>query len=477
MPVQIKICQPLLHKITTVLSFVCFLSFGNTAGAATVSSLQNDDSECSFLLEGEIKAGDAEQLSKKFGIFYHQVNRTIFNSPVYVCLNSPGGSLLEGVDLAKVIIDLGLATRIPENSVCLSACAIAFMAGSFFHPEGDGGSSTVRTMHPTARLGFHAPSLTIPQGQYNEVSVEKAYNVALQAVAAVSDLRATNVIQEFAESIFITFLRTPSSTFTYIDTVGAATRLGVKISPVPVFDGKLGAAVSNLCENAVSRYSDIDIEKDWGRIQNKADFLANNLNVDGSEIVYDDGFFIASEIVYNGGFYEEGNVSCHIKQYNISKGIDYDFRVSFPYGGGTFPGYQNVFGSSATYPPTTLISELPIASKSQMMTKVKLTDTIPNKRSSLSCGVAGRASKIVNVQKFTNLRRQAGLNGQVISQVPLGATVSVVNPGNFLRYDRCAATCNGTNQTAIKQCIDNNDVWIEVDYNGRRGFLSRKFLE
>ena len=93
------------------------------------------------------------------------------------------------------------------------------------------------------------------------------------------------------------------------------------------------------------------------------------------------------------------------------------------------------------------------------------------------CSLANPKARIINVQNFTNLRRQAGLNGRVIGQVPLGATVSVVNPGSFLRYDRCAATCNGTNQNAIKQCIDNNDVWIEVQYNGRRGFLSRKFLE
>jgi len=93
------------------------------------------------------------------------------------------------------------------------------------------------------------------------------------------------------------------------------------------------------------------------------------------------------------------------------------------------------------------------------------------------CWIEKPSAVITNVQNFTNLRRQAGLNGQVIGQVPLGATVSVVNPGNFLRTERCAATCNGTNQNAIKQCIDNNDVWIEVDYNGRSGFLSRKFLE
>ena len=106
----------------------------------------------------------------------------------------------------------------------------------------------------------------------------------------------------------------------------------------------------------------------------------------------------------------------------------------------------------------------------QLISKHRLQTTF-------TCSVDNGVAKITNVQKFTNLRRQAGLNGQVVGQVPLGATVSVINPGSFLRYDRCAATCNGTNQNAIKQCIDNNDVWIEVQYNGRKGYLSRKFLE
>ena len=94
----------------------------------------------------------------------------------------------------------------------------------------------------------------------------------------------------------------------------------------------------------------------------------------------------------------------------------------------------------------------------------------------LTCKVGKGGARLTNVKTFANLRQQAG-NGRVISQVPLGAQVSVINPGSFLRYERCAATCNGTNENAIKQCIDNNDVWIEVQYNGRKGFLSRKFLE
>ena len=95
----------------------------------------------------------------------------------------------------------------------------------------------------------------------------------------------------------------------------------------------------------------------------------------------------------------------------------------------------------------------------------------------MTCAFTNTSGSITNVKNFTNLRQEAGLKGKTIGQVPLGASVSVVNPGGYLRYDRCAAACNGTNQNAIKACIDNNDVWIEVLYNGRRGFLSRKFLQ
>ena len=101
----------------------------------------------------------------------------------------------------------------------------------------------------------------------------------------------------------------------------------------------------------------------------------------------------------------------------------------------------------------------------------------PQKKALNTCSINELTARISNVQNYTNLRQKAGLQGRVIGQISLGEKVSVVNPGDFLRYDRCAAACDGTNQNAIKQCIDNNDVWIEVQYNGRRGFLSRKFLE
>lgn len=94
----------------------------------------------------------------------------------------------------------------------------------------------------------------------------------------------------------------------------------------------------------------------------------------------------------------------------------------------------------------------------------------------LSCYINERTAKIANVQTFTNLRQQAGLGGRVIGTIPLGETVQVIEPGVILRYERCASACDGSNQESIRSCIDNNDVWIEVQYNGQRGYLSRKFL-
>jgi hypothetical protein len=93
------------------------------------------------------------------------------------------------------------------------------------------------------------------------------------------------------------------------------------------------------------------------------------------------------------------------------------------------------------------------------------------------CGINYSEVKIVNLQDYTNLRQQAGLNERFIASIGLGKTVWIMDSGGYLRYDRCAAACDWANKNAINACIENNDVWIEIQHNGRRGFVSRKFLE
>jgi hypothetical protein len=84
-----------------------------------------------------------------------------------VCLNSPGGDLQVGLQLFEAFQRDGFLTVVPENAICLSACAVAFLAGSqrFYPLHGDyernNSNNPGRFLHVNSRLGFHAPALTL----------------------------------------------------------------------------------------------------------------------------------------------------------------------------------------------------------------------------------------------------------------------------------------------------------------------------
>jgi hypothetical protein len=88
--------------------------------------------------------------------------------PPVVCLDSPGGSYVHGIALARYI-NGRFATRIPQNADCFSSCALVFMAGTMVHPdevlsrrwyeEERDHPRPDRVLHPLATLGFHAPYL------------------------------------------------------------------------------------------------------------------------------------------------------------------------------------------------------------------------------------------------------------------------------------------------------------------------------
>lgn len=61
-----------------------------------------------------------------------------------VLLESPGGDLLAGLQIGRLINELGLSTGVAPETACASACALAWLAGS------------TRFMHPSALVGFHA---------------------------------------------------------------------------------------------------------------------------------------------------------------------------------------------------------------------------------------------------------------------------------------------------------------------------------
>lgn len=85
-------------------------------------------------IEGELQFGD----EKKF------IEQALRVQEGVVLLGSNGGNLHAGINIGKAIRLKGLATYVPEDTRCASACAIAWLAG------------TPRFMSARAKVGFHA---------------------------------------------------------------------------------------------------------------------------------------------------------------------------------------------------------------------------------------------------------------------------------------------------------------------------------
>ena len=419
------------------------------SSAAEIEPVENHPLGCEYKLSGLINNGDAEKIDEVLrGNNWTEVAARGWK----ICLDSPGGSFVEGVKLAKTFANNSIGTVVAQSNVCESACAIAFMGGSYFNPEGEN-RQVSRTIHPTAKLGFHAPALLIPEGSYSKEEVDKAYSIALSAVVELSEMRALGY--EIRESLFKAIVTTPFESMHYVDTVGKALRYKIGVVGINISSDNVQSVATNVCDNAVIAIDDVEEKKSWGSGE----------------------FVMTGDVLISpGGYYAEASADCQV-QINPTTN---SFLVSFQYGSSE-PDISSGISSFASFPSKELLasafSEKSITGSDFLQKARKALKKDRSNDRLQTCGIMVTRTSITNVQNFTNLRRQAGLNGRVIDQVPLGATVSVVNPGNFLRTDRCAAACNGTNRNAIKQCIDNNDVWIEVQYNGRRGFLSRKFLE
>lgn len=194
---------------------------------------------CRVLMSGKIDVGDAE----KFAAYQDSVQSSGDWSRNSLCLDSPGGSLGD----ALRIIDLWDGpTRIPENAECASSCALIFMAGSR-HQSAIGGSLVDRSMHVTARLGFHAPDLIIPAQQYTEVAVKSAYALSL---ATIAEIMRRNTSLQMAHSLLVEMLDTPPDQMLYVDTIDKTTRWGIEIFGVAQQTDLQPFMAMNACLNA-----------------------------------------------------------------------------------------------------------------------------------------------------------------------------------------------------------------------------------
>jgi ATP-dependent protease ClpP protease subunit len=126
---------------------VSFLIFGwiclacSTSEAAYIRSSISSEGKVVLFLDGKIETGDATTF-KNLIRGANAANRLVSG----IRLNSPGGSLAEGVALADIIRYGKIATVVPAGAQCASACFLVFAAG----PE--------KYASYTANVGVHGAS-------------------------------------------------------------------------------------------------------------------------------------------------------------------------------------------------------------------------------------------------------------------------------------------------------------------------------
>tara|TARA_R110002020_G_scaffold239934_8_gene452522 strand:+ start:4900 stop:5604 length:705 start_codon:yes stop_codon:yes gene_type:complete len=87
-------------------------------------------------LRGAISPGDGDRIGA-------ELQRI---APATAVIESPGGSVADALEIGRALRRLGIATRLPDEGVCLSACPYMFVGG------------VDRTVGTDARLGVHQHS-------------------------------------------------------------------------------------------------------------------------------------------------------------------------------------------------------------------------------------------------------------------------------------------------------------------------------
>lgn len=134
----------------------CFLAgllavLGFPAAAADISRQIGDDGIDLISVTGVLTEGDDAAFRKVAA----QSERAV------VVLNSEGGSVIAGIEIGRAIRLLGFATAVPPETLCASACALTWLAGS------------PRLLDDKSKLGFHA-AYRVLDGKASESGVGNA---------------------------------------------------------------------------------------------------------------------------------------------------------------------------------------------------------------------------------------------------------------------------------------------------------------
>jgi hypothetical protein len=474
---------------------MCLLAASPAASRVDITDVSDSQVGCTTLISGEISAGDADRI--RSALLLKGATRYVYEERI--CFDSIGGSFLEGINIARMLD--GARTGVDEFHKCLSACFIAFMGGTLDRQE-DRPLIADRVMHPTSRVGFHAPGLQLSKGMsFTTEQINSAWETALLATAEIVKFRYENrdyfrrkSAYFFRDELLEEMLRTPPREMRIIETVGDALFYNIIVFPVILPDLAINdlSVFSRVCRALGIINEEFDINDEAA---------SPKLSVEGA------GRWVFT--VFTGAFDPgESETTCTLRYgYNGETASDGEMGSAWELGSMQAEDWwipPNDFSIAAFmhYPIETRIADLPTkrghATDNDLRLK-GLRDAVANAsaqgvtgRDSLQCWLTSTTARVTNVDEYTNLRRQPDLSAAVISQVPLGDPVQALRADNITvigqERDRqsCINACRtfgadregGSARDLAQQCINGNMIWYEItDSRGNRGWVSRKFLE
>lgn len=150
-------------RVITVAAGVASL-LATAPRAATIDTVDVEGTPF-ITVSGRLEPGDGKRFAEE----------ALLHDKAVVLFAGPGGNLKAGMDIGRTIRIKGFATAVPEDKMCASACALAWLGG------------TKRIMSEGAMIGFHAAS-TQENGQRVTTSAGNALVGAYLAGLGFSEL-------------------------------------------------------------------------------------------------------------------------------------------------------------------------------------------------------------------------------------------------------------------------------------------------
>ncbi|MEM5583837.1 PAN domain-containing protein [Roseibium sp. AS2] len=328
----------------------------------------SDVAGCDFHLRGPITEGDHLKLDGVGGSYQGRV----------LCLDSPGGSLLEGKKLFDRIWEANIRTRIVSGERCESACSLAFLGGSVTQ-----GTAVIhlrdRKLDAGGTLGFHAPSLDLPAGgSFSGKQIEQAFEIALKAAENFFEIKVTkrHGVSPMNDFLYHRILTTRPSDMYRLTYIGDAVLSDIALQGLTYPEHITAAEIQNICDNTfASTRSEALLRKGPLKEQFREALAGDGESeMDRRAVITRTGDEIEGKAY---GYYSPskfGNLGCHVRltdgwstyidEYEDSYGISVSF-YGYSVGQDFNPEPNNGRGSGTTVPPWFVYHPLtPISSAS-----------------------------------------------------------------------------------------------------------------